>query len=286
MIIIVIISPALLAAADAFPSSSFNRVAMDDLCGRHSAILDTVSGEDREVMKLMCEYWPEDKWGSINDADLNEVATLAETGELAEIRQKSVQWTNAFRSSPKFCWRKLMKKRENKKAMCEGPGLSGNSPGFGWKCKRNCRDFCRDEFQNYFGKTSRLFWCKCPMDGSFGRMVDPPCPPGESLMMGKCYKSCPAGMQPSLIPGRCSTDCSRNTNGLVKACGLGCSRTAFECGTAVGAMVATVGASVLGASAELAPPLISSILLGLSKMVALIAEIVQGLSSEIKNLLQ
>ncbi|EER13421.1 hypothetical protein Pmar_PMAR011254 [Perkinsus marinus ATCC 50983] len=168
MINIVIISPALLAAADAFPSSSFNRVVMDDLCGRHSAILDTVSGEDREVMKLMCEYWPEDKWGSINDADLNEVATLAETGELAEIRQKSVQWTKAFRSSPKFCWRKLMKKRENKKAMCEGPGLSGNSPGFGWKCKRNCRDFCRDEFQNYFGKTSRLFWCKCPMDGSFG----------------------------------------------------------------------------------------------------------------------
>ncbi|EER12528.1 hypothetical protein Pmar_PMAR002440 [Perkinsus marinus ATCC 50983] len=104
--------------------------------------------------------------------------------------------------------------------------------------------------------------------------------------MGKCYKTCPAGMRPSLIPGRCSTDCSHNTNGLVKTCGLGCSRSAFECGTAIGAMVAFVGASVLGASAELAPPLASSILLGLSKMIALVAEVIQGLSSEIKNLLR
>ncbi|KAF4700993.1 hypothetical protein FOZ63_020016 [Perkinsus olseni] len=269
---------------DLFPA--FNTTSGDDgLCGRQGSF-GAVSGEDRDVMELMCEYWPEDKWGPIGDSDLDEVASLAETGELGRIREKSVEWTESFRSSPKFCWRKLMKKRENRKAMCDGPGLSGNRPGFGWKCKRNCREFCKDEFHNYFGKTHRMFWCKCPMDGSFGRMIDPPCSHGESLMMGKCYQPCPAGMEPSLIRSRCSTDCSQNTNGLVKTCGLGCARSSFDCGTAVGAMVATVGASVLGVSAEFAPPLVSSALLGLSKMIALIAEIIDGLSNEIRNLVK
>ncbi|KAF4745073.1 hypothetical protein FOZ63_017226, partial [Perkinsus olseni] len=62
--------------------------------------------------------------------------------------------------------------------------------------------------------------------------------------------------------------------------------SSFDCGTAVGAMVATVGASVLGATAEFAPPLVSSALLGLSKMIALIAEIIDGLSNEIRNLVK
>ncbi|KAF4660086.1 hypothetical protein FOL47_007299 [Perkinsus chesapeaki] len=257
----------------------------DEICGRKGFGGD-LSPEDRQAMRLMCDYWPTERWGEIDDGEIDEVSALAKSGRFGAVRERSREWTKSMKSSSRFCWRKVMKKRNSEKAWCKGPGLSGKRPGFAWKCKRNCKEFCKDEFQNYLGKTHHLMWCKCGEHGKHARMVDPPCPEGQSLIMGKCYKPCPARMEPSIIPWRCSTDCTKNSNGLVTTCGLGCTKSSADCARVVGAMVATVSGAVLGAVAEFAPPMASGILLSVSKMVALAADIVQELSYEIESLIK
>ncbi|KAF4679076.1 hypothetical protein FOZ60_015524 [Perkinsus olseni] len=78
------------------------------------------------------------------------------------------------------------------------PRTGGNRPGFGWEMQKELPGILqRQQVCNYFLAELRMVQdCKCPMDGSFGQWSTHPVLTG-SLMMGKCYKPCPAGMGPA-----------------------------------------------------------------------------------------